>query len=60
MGCGCKKKKLLDKAKRTITLNSIRIVDGEVRPPNNIRTPDLIQPPVDQIIDKLNNILTPK
>ena len=59
MGCGCKKKKDAARAANTPKADVI-VVDGELK---NVRPPELLNPPprktnVNEIIDKLNNILS--
>ena len=62
MGCGCKKKKT-NQANQPQKTAKIVIVEGEVK----ADPPEVLKPPppqpesnVDHIVDKLNDILTPK
>ena len=60
MGCGCKKKKV-----NPTTLNQARnkviIAEGAARSvPEVLKPPPLPEPDVDQVVNKLKNILIPK
>ena len=58
MGCGCKKKKIIPATQPQTA--KIIIVEGEVK----AKPPEVLKPPpesnVDQIVNKLNDILTPQ
>ena len=63
MACGCKKKKIqtVEQPKTA----KIVIVEGEVKAvPEPIRPPDVLKSPtpknVEEIVDRLNNILKPQ
>ena len=59
MACGCKKKRRdeaerIAKAAQPKTINGVVITEGQ-----GDRPPDVLQPPAEEIVDKLNQILKP-
>ena len=64
MGCGCKKKKLSGTATQPRKARNIVIVEGQVRE-RPVRKPATVNPPpppennVENVVNKLNDILKP-
>jgi len=63
MGCGCKKKKDITRAERTRTARVV-VVEGQIkevpqRPPNVVSPPPRPDNNIENVVNKLNDILKP-